>query len=78
MTAIKNAPLMWKNPTYWNAEKPYLYTLVFEYEGEIIKIKFGFVTIKISSSKELIINGESVKLKGVNHHDTSPKKTAGI
>lgn len=62
-----------ENPTYWNAEKPYLYTLVFEYEGEIIKIKFGFVTIKISSNKELIINGESVKLKGVNHHDTSPK-----
>ena len=27
-----------ENPTYWNAEKPYLYTLVFEYEGEIINL----------------------------------------
>ncbi len=68
----KKAVFSVENPTYWNAEKPYLYTLVFEYKGEIISIKFGFVTIKISSSKELLINGESVKLKGVNHHDTSP------
>lgn len=62
-----------ENPVCWNAEKPYLYTLVFEYEGEVISIKFGFVTIKISSEKELLINGKSVKLKGVNHHDTSAK-----
>lgn len=59
-----------KNPTLWNAEKPYLYTLVFEYEGEIIKQKFGFRTIEISAKNELLINGVAVKLKGVNHHDT--------
>ena len=60
-----------KNPILWNAEKPYLYTLEFEKDGEIITQKIGFRTIEICKSKGLFINGVSVKLLGVNHHDTS-------
>ena len=60
------------NPTLWNAEKPYLYELVFEYDGEIIKQKFGFVDYRIGSEYEFLVNGVEVKLKGINHHDTNP------
>jgi len=62
------------NPILWNAEKPYLYKVVFEYENEIISQKVGFRKIEISDSSELLVNGVSVKLKGVNHHDTHPTK----
>ncbi len=61
-------------PTMWNAEKPYLYTVKFEYNGEIISRKIGFRTIAISDQGELLINGVSVILHGVNHHDTDKYK----
>lgn len=56
----------------WSAEKPYLYTLVVEQAGEYIPVKIGFRTQSVSEKGELLINGVSVKLKGVNHHDTHP------
>ncbi len=62
-----------ENPMLWNAEKPYLYELVFTYEDELIRQKVGFRTIKISDKGELLINDVPVKLKGVNHHDTHPE-----
>ncbi len=63
-----------ENPKLWNAEKPYLYTLTFKYEEEIIEMKFGFKTVEISEKSELLMNGVAVKLKGVNHHDTDAFK----
>ena len=59
-----------ENPVMWNAEKPYLYRLVFTYRDEVIEQKVGFRTIEISDKSELLINGVVVKLKGVNRHDT--------
>lgn len=59
------------SPVLWNAEKPYLYTVKIERDGEIITRKIGFRSIRISEKCELLINGVSIKLKGVNHHDTS-------
>ena len=59
------------SPILWNAEKPYLYTVRFERDGETIERKVGLRTIAISDKGELLINGTSVKLRGVNHHDTS-------
>jgi len=67
----ENVTFCVKNPVLWNAEKPYLYTVKIERNGEIINRKIGFRTIEISSKGELLINGVSVKLHGVNHHDTS-------
>ena len=58
------------NPVFWNAEKPYLYTVKIERDGEVITQKTGFVTIEINDKCQLLINGVSVKLHGVNHHDT--------
>ena len=63
-----------ENPTLWNAEKPYLYELVFECAGEIIKRKIGFVTYTVAENGAFLVNGVSVKLKGINHHDTHPTK----
>ena len=62
------------NPIEWNAEKPYLYTVKAEFNGEIIKQKIGFRTIKISEKGELLINDTPIILKGVNHHDTDKNK----
>ena len=62
------------HPTFWNAEKPYLYTVKIEYNGEIIERKTGFRTIGISEKGELLINGVPVILHGVNHHDTDKNK----
>lgn len=62
-----------ENPTLWNAEKPYLYTLELSCAGECIVQRVGFREIGISERFELCINHAPVKLKGVNHHDISPK-----
>ncbi len=59
-----------ENPILWNAEKPYLYDISLEREGEIINFKSGLRKIEISSKYELLVNGISVKLFGVNRHDT--------
>ncbi len=60
-----------EKPILWNAEKPFLYTVELERAGEIISLKTGLRKIEISSRYELLINGVSVKLHGINHHDTS-------
>jgi len=60
-----------ENPILWNAEKPFLYTVVLEREGEVITLKTGLRKISISDKFELLVNGVSVTLFGVNHHDTS-------
>jgi beta-galactosidase len=59
-------------PILWNAENPYLYTVIVEEAGEYIPFKIGMRSQKITENGELLINGVSVKLKGVNHHDTHP------
>ena len=58
------------NPILWNAENPYLYTVVVKGTSEYIPFKVGMREISISDKLELLVNGVSVKLKGVNHHDT--------
>lgn len=68
--AEKNAVFCVENPVMWNAEKPYLYRLVFTYKDEVIVQMVGFRTVEISEKCELLINGVPVKLKGVNRHDT--------
>lgn len=60
-----------ENPILWNAEKPFLYTIQLERSGEVITLKAGLRSIAVSDKYELLINGVSVKLHGVNHHDTS-------
>ena len=63
-----------ENYKEWNAEKPYLYDLVFEYEGEVIRQRVGFVVYSVNAESAFCVNGVPVKIKGVNHHDTHPEK----
>ncbi len=62
-----------KNPMLWSAEKPTLYGIMIECNGEFIYKSFGFRTVKTSDIGELLINDVPVKLKGVNRHDSHPK-----
>ena len=61
-----------KNASLWNAEQPNLYKFVFTCGDEEIVQYFGMRKVEIGKKAELLINGKSVKLKGVNHHDTHP------
>lgn len=61
------------DPMLWNAENPYLYTVVVKGKTEYIPFLVGMRDIKVSDKGELLINGVSVILKGVNHHDTHPE-----
>lgn len=60
-----------QDPVLWNAEKPFLYDVIIEKDGEIIPFRCGLRKIEVSDKYELLINGVPVKLHGVNHHDTS-------
>ncbi|MGN0533102.1 MAG: glycoside hydrolase family 2 TIM barrel-domain containing protein [Eubacterium sp.] len=60
----------------WNAEKPVCYDLILTlYSGEkelqCLRQKVGFKTITLDGCRYLL-NGQPIKLKGVNHHDTHP------
>lgn len=61
----------------WNAEIPKLYTAyatVYRHGEEIMTVRnyIGFKTVKIKKNV-FTFNGKSIKLKGVNHHDTHYK-----
>ena len=56
----------------WTSETPALYTLLIEYNNEVIAEEVGIRTIQTSKTGELLINGVAVKLKGVNRHDSDP------
>lgn len=61
-----------EKPHLWNAEHPYLYTLLLMTAGECIPLHVGIRKVETGAMGELLINGQYVKLKGVNHHDTDP------
>ena len=61
-----------QNAALWTAETPSLYTLVLHCNGEWICETFGIRKIETSPKGELLINGVSVKIKGVNRHDMHP------
>ncbi len=66
-----------ENPKKWSAEFPNLYKMLFLLTDEAGNLIFctclhtGFRKVEIRD-KQLFINGVSVKLKGVNRHDTHP------
>ena len=55
----------------WNAEDPYLYTLLLRCGGEWIVEKIGLREIHIENGV-VILNGMPIKFKGVNRHDSDP------
>ena len=59
------------SPELWSDEDPCLYTLLVTCGGETIPVKVGFRRIEIKDGV-LYFNGEKIKLKGVNRHDSHP------
>lgn len=58
-------------PELWSPEYPYLYKMVISTEQECITDYIGFRSIEIRDSI-LYFNGEKIKFRGVNRHDSDP------
>ena len=66
------------NPILWSAEKPYLYqgsiSLKDNQDKEIERFHFNLGIKKVETKGEILyINGQPVKLRGVNRHDHHPR-----
>lgn len=64
--------LLIEDPVCWNAERPYLYTLVLACEGEVLTDRLGIREISVQNGV-VKINGAAVKFRGVNRHDSDPE-----
>ncbi len=56
----------------WSAENPRLYDCFIETSACCVHHRVGFKSVEIRGDV-FTLNGEKIKIKGVNHHDTSPK-----
>lgn len=54
------------------AENPYLYQVILTMPDEVIVDRIGFRTIEIKD-KVVYFNGEKIKFRGVNRHDSDPE-----
>jgi len=54
----------------WSAENPVLYDLYVEMGNTCVKQRVGFKDVRIEGTV-FTVNGQPLKLRGVNHHDTS-------
>ena len=59
------------NPILWSDEAPLLYDLFLDVSDEVVLVKLGIKDITISRSV-LYLNGQKIKIKGVNRHDSHP------
>ena len=66
------------NPVLWNADEPYLYTLLIRLQHasgattQTVRQPVGFRHLAFNN-RRLLINGVSVKLRGVNRHEFHPE-----
>ena len=72
-----------ENPHLWSCEDPYLYTVVTEvYAGDTLVDSYETTTgirhIVFDNDRGFLLNGEVVKLKGVNMHQDHAGVGAGI
>ncbi len=71
-----NAEIPVASPKKWTAETPHLYTAVLELKkgdatSEILSSRVGFRKVEIDG-RVLKLNGEPIKLRGVNRHEHWP------
>lgn len=59
------------SPRLWNAEEPYLYTIVYDSGEEVLTDRLGIREITVQD-QIVRINGQNVKLHGVNRHESDP------
>src|SRR5699024_3585640 len=60
-----------KTPQLWSNEDPTLYTLTHSKETEVITQIVGIREIQIKNN-QFYINGQSIKFRGTNYHDSDP------
>lgn len=60
------------NPVLWNTENPYLYSIIFESDNEVISDYIALRKVEIIDSV-IYFNGEKIKFRGVNRHDSDPE-----
>lgn len=59
------------SPALWNAEEPFLYTLLVFCGGEVIPFEIGLSHAQIKDGV-FLLNGSRVVFRGVNRHDNNP------
>ena len=64
--------LVIEKPVLWNPEHPYLYTIIFHAENEVITDRIGIREIHVEN-KSVYFNGKPIVFRGVNRHDSDPK-----
>ncbi|MBE0658246.1 MAG: DUF4981 domain-containing protein [Bryobacteraceae bacterium] len=68
-----------KAPRKWSAETPYLYTMLLtlkDAQGKVVEVipqRVGFRRVEIKGGK-FLVNGQAVRIKGVNRHETDPDR----
>lgn len=60
-----------EHPVLWNAEQPYLYDLYVRTGEESLAFQVGFRHVEVADGV-FKLNGQALKLKGVNRHDSHP------
>lgn len=60
-----------ENPLLWNAESPVLYGLSLSCGDEYIYQEVGLRKIEVKDGV-VLLNGQNIKFKGVNRHDSDP------
>lgn len=64
-------------PALWSDETPSLYMLVIHCGSEYMAFPFGFKSIRIENGT-FYINGQKVKIRGINRHDSHPVLGAAV
>jgi beta-galactosidase len=76
-TSVVRLTNMVAAPRKWSAETPHLYRVIVtlyddkEKEVDVRACDFGFRQVEIKNS-QLYVNGQSIKIKGVNRHEFHP------
>ena len=85
---LPEAKLRVENPARWSAEEPHLYLLTAELKKdgktiEVVSAQVGFCEVEIRKNQTdefgktgdyFYVNGKTVKLKGVNRHESHPER----
>lgn len=77
LLSSKEKTLFLKDVQLWNAEEPFLYSLLLNIRGEWIREKIGFRKVEVKDNI-LMFNDKAIKLLGVNHHDSHPRTSAAV
>lgn len=71
LTGTAEIQMVLEEPELWNAEHPYLYTLVIETADEVITDRVGIREIHVENNR-VMFNGMPIVFQGVNRHDSDP------